>query len=103
MVIYHDWKSATAPLHDNGNIEELAKLEAGLGQLDMSDLGHTIKKLEDGQDYYRLDGAVEATYYSASTKYTLIVGGMYMIIIGLLYANERYSGKRYDTVTAEYV
>ena len=36
--------------------------------------------------FYRIRGAIEATFYSASTKYVLL-----------------YQGKRYDTVTAEYV
>lgn len=49
-------------------------------------MASTITKQPDGKDYYVINGVVEAIYESASTKYILLC-----------------EGRRYDTVTAEYV
>ena len=80
-----DEQTVTAPIHKNSNVRELVKLEADLRQLSKSDLEKTIVTRKDGNQYYAIDCTIEATFYSASTKYVLLC-----------------EGKRYDTVTAEY-
>ena len=85
--IWCDEKSDVAPIHKNSNGRDLVKLRADLSQFSMSD----SKSLEvlrgaDGYNYYKIPGTIEATFYSASTKYVLVC-----------------KGQRCDTVTAEYV
>lgn len=80
-----DEYSATAPVHQALNGRDLVTLDADLSHLTDKELIPTIVTCKDGKKYYNISGAVEATYYSASTKYVLL-----------------YMGKRYDTVTAEY-
>jgi hypothetical protein len=63
----------------------------------MNDL---VKTLPDGNQYYAVAGAVEATFNSASMKYVLLIGGMYS-------AHDRDKeltspGIRYDVVTVDY-
>lgn len=81
MRIFHESKSATAPLHEDENVEILVKLVADLSHLDESDLSHTILTLADGQDYYQLKEEIEVTYNAASTKYVLLYGGVYASLI----------------------
>jgi hypothetical protein len=83
--IYCDEQTVAAPIHKTSNVRALVKLEADLRQLPKSDLKKTIRTREDGNQYYSISCAIEATFYSASTKYVLLC-----------------EGKRYDTVTAEY-
>jgi hypothetical protein len=83
--IYCDEQTVAAPIHKNSNVRALVKLEADLRQLPKSVLKKTIRTRGDGNRYYSLYCAIEATFYSASTKYVLLC-----------------EGKRYDTVTAEY-
>ena len=85
--LWCDEKSDVAPIHKNSNGRDLVKLQADLSQFSMSD----SKSLEvlrgaDGWNYYKIPGTIEATFYSASTKYVLVC-----------------KGQRCDTVTAEYV
>ena len=86
IPIYCDENSTSAPVHRNSNGRDLVVLRADLSHLTESELEPTIKRCADGQEYYSIKGFVEATFYSASTKYVLLS-----------------LGKRYDTVTAEYV
>ena len=86
LEIYCDETSKTAPVHLNKKVRTLVALRGDLSRLSSADLNRAIKTLGDGKKYYVLAGSVEATYYSVSTKYVLLC-----------------MGKRYDTVTAEYV
>jgi hypothetical protein len=86
LEVFCDENSKDAPTHKTSNGRDLVTLEADLTHISKSDLNGTIKVCEDGKKYYVISGAVEATFYSASTKYVLLC-----------------RGKRYDTVTAEYV
>ena len=86
MEVYCDETSKTAPVHKNKNVRTLVALRGDLSRLSGADLIGAIETRGDGNIYYVLTGSVEATYYSASTKYVLLC-----------------MGKRYDTVTAEYV
>ena len=79
VTIYHDSNSPTAPLHEDENVEVLVNLVADLSHLDESDLSRTISTLADGQDYYRMKGCIEVTYYAATTKYALIYEGVYTV------------------------
>jgi hypothetical protein len=79
--VWQDAYSPTAPKYANGNVNVLVSLEANLSHLKKSDLSSTITRLADGNSYYRITGAVEATFNSASTKYTLLYRGMYTPII----------------------
>lgn len=74
--VWHDAHSATAPRYADGNVNVLVSLEANLSHLKRSELATTITRLADGNDYYRIGGAVEATFLSASTRYTLLYRGM---------------------------
>jgi hypothetical protein len=85
MGILCDEETVAAPIHKTSNVRTLVTLEADLRQLPKSDLEKTILTREDGNQYYSINCAIEATFYSASTKYVLLC-----------------EGKRYDTVTAEY-
>ncbi|KAF4626038.1 hypothetical protein G7Y89_g12118 [Cudoniella acicularis] len=85
MTVWADSYSDNAPAHKGDNVQQLVTLDADLTHLSKSVLNSTIRILEDGKRYYVIDAAVEATFYSASTKYVLLC-----------------QGKRYDTVTAEY-
>lgn len=73
-------------MHPNSNVRVLVTLEANLGPLTNEDLAKMREKHADGLWYYCVSGHVDATYRSASTQYVLVL-----------------EGKRYDTVTAEYV
>lgn len=85
LHLYCDSDSITAPIHKNENVRQLATLEADLNALTSYDLASTVLFRKDGKKYYATSGAVECTFYSASTKYVLLS-----------------QSKRYDTVTAEY-
>lgn len=78
--------STIAPIHRDDTVRNLVFLQADLSHLSEGELARTITKRADGKDYYTIRGVVEATFYSASMKYVLLC-----------------LGKRYDTVTAEYV
>jgi hypothetical protein len=84
--VWVDSDSFNAPVHKCHSVSQLVTLEANLTHLPKSDLDKTIQTRQDGLRYYVTAGSVEATFLSASTKYVLIC-----------------QGKRYDTVTAEYV
>lgn len=85
MSILCDEQTVAAPIYRTSNVRTLVTLEADLRQLPKSDLEKTIVTRGNGNRYYSIDCAIEATFYSASTKYVLLC-----------------QGKRYDTVTAEY-
>jgi hypothetical protein len=85
ISILCDEQTVAAPIYRTSNVRTLVTLEADLKQLPKSDLKNTIVTREDGNQYYNIECAIEATFYSASTKYVLLC-----------------QGKRYDTVTAEY-
>jgi len=84
-VSIYESSSSVAPVHRTSNVNVLVRLEADLSHIPRSEMKKTIQRYPDGKKYYKLSGAIEATFYSASTKYVLL-----------------YDGKRYDTVTAEY-
>jgi hypothetical protein len=86
LSIWVDSDSLRAPVHRGNSVRQLVTLEANLTHLSQADLAMTITTRSDGLTYYATAGSVEATFYSASTKYVLLC-----------------QGKRYDTVTAEYV
>ncbi|OBT67817.1 hypothetical protein VE03_02422 [Pseudogymnoascus sp. 23342-1-I1] len=86
LTIWADPSSLEAPVHNGPSVSKLVTLEADLTHLQKSDLDKTIQTYEDGLEYYVIAGSIEATFFSASTKYVL-----------------RYQGKRYDTLKAEYV
>ncbi len=67
-----------APVHQNQNVREFVSLEAKFGHLKKSELASTVIRLADGKDYYRIVGAVEATFYGTSTKYCLLYQGKYV-------------------------
>lgn len=85
-MVWCDRDSSTAPIHRNNNVKKLATLEADLSHLSAELLGSSIVTLADGQDYYRISGAVEATYSSESTEYVFL-----------------WEGELHDTATTEYV
>ncbi len=86
ITIWCDELSAVAPVHKNSNGRDLVTLYADLSHFSMSDLGSMKTILgADGSTYYEVPGVIEATFYSASTKYVLVC-----------------KGQRCDTVTAEY-
>ncbi|PMD40386.1 actin-like ATPase domain-containing protein [Hyaloscypha variabilis F] len=87
ITVWCDELSAVAPVHKNSNGRDLVTLTADISNLSMSDLRSLETNLcAGGNDYYHVPGSIEATFYSASTKYMLVC-----------------KGQRYDTVTAEYV
>lgn len=86
IEVYHDAQSTSAPVHKRTGTTKLVTLEADLAHLTTNDLSSTIERQADGHQYYIIEGSIEATFLSASTKYVLVC-----------------QGKRYDTVTAEYV
>ena len=100
LEIWHDEHTAIAPIHPTNKVKSLAKLEADLNQVPHSEMNKLVKKLSDGNRYYAVAGAVEATFISASMKYVLLIGGMY----ALHYCGRKLtnSGIRYDVVTVNY-
>lgn len=75
--VWQDASSTIAPLYPNENVEVLVTLKADLRQLKRSELSETVMRLGDGKQYYVISGAVEATFTSGNTKYTLLYRGMY--------------------------
>lgn len=82
--IYCDRTPRDAPLARDDNVSRLCKVEADVSHIPETKLAR--RKGADGQIYYELAIQIEAVYLSASTQYTMI-----------------YDGKRYNSVTAEYV
>ena len=76
LEVWHDENSATAPIHPTSNVKSFAKLEGDLAQVPKSEMNNLVKMLPDGNQYYAVAGAVEATFNSASMKYVLLIGGM---------------------------
>ena len=76
IKVWHDANSATSPLYANENVRPFVSLEAKLGHLKRSELAATVTRLANGFEYYRISGAVEATFYGAWTKYCLIYRGV---------------------------
>ena len=76
LEVWHDEITATAPIHPTSNVKKFAHLEADLNQVPKSEMNKLVTKLPDGNQYYALSGAVEATFSSASMKYVLLIGGM---------------------------
>lgn len=68
-----DSVSKTAPIHINSNVQSFARLEADLSQIPRIDAMKLIRMKPDGNGYYIFDGAVEATFGSASMEYVLVV------------------------------
>jgi hypothetical protein len=86
LFVYCDEKTPVAPIHRNSDGRVLVTLRADLSHMSMADRELLSTDIcADGLKYYFIDGAVEATYYAASTKYVI-----------------NCNGRRYDTVTAEY-
>ena len=87
IIVWCDEVSAVAPVHMDSNGRTLVTLKADLSNLSAADAESFSTFLgADGKRYYQIPGTIEATFYSASTKYELVC-----------------KGQRYDTVTAEYV
>lgn len=85
LEVWQDENTVTAPIHLTANVKSFAKLEADLNQVPNSEMNKLVKKLLDGNKYYAVAGAVEATFNSTSMKYVLLIGGI-----------------RYDVVTVDY-
>jgi hypothetical protein len=85
LEVWHDERTATAPIHPTTAVKSFAKLEADLSQVPNSEMNKLVKRFPDGNNYYAVACAVEATFNSASMKYVLLVGGI-----------------RYDVVTVDY-
>ncbi|PBP17643.1 hypothetical protein BUE80_DR011587 [Diplocarpon rosae] len=83
--VWSDSESAQAPVHKTDTVRKLATLVADLSHMTTADLQSTIVTLADGHQYFSIPGCIEATFYSAWTRYVLLC-----------------QGNRYDTVTAEY-
>src|SRR5271170_449543 len=75
--VWQDAYSPIAPTYANPHVSVLVSLEANLSHLTEHELSSTITRLANGNSYYRITGAVEATFTSASTKYTLLYRGRY--------------------------
>jgi hypothetical protein len=75
LEVWHDEHTATAPIHPTSVVKSFAKLEADLNQVPTSEMNRLVKQLPDGNRYYAVAGAVEATFNSASMKYVLLIGG----------------------------
>ncbi len=87
ITIWCDEISDVAPVHKNSNGRDLVTLRADLSHFSTSDSGSLQSQWgADGNNFYQVPGTIEATFYSASTKYVLVC-----------------KGQRCDTVTAEYV
>ncbi|KAI1372164.1 hypothetical protein F4677DRAFT_463469 [Hypoxylon crocopeplum] len=84
MQVYADQVSDEAPLAQNSNVQLLCRVTANLDHIPDDQLDKELGV--DGHMYYAVEFQIEAVYRSASTEYTLI-----------------HKGRRYNTVTAEYV
>ncbi|KAI0860930.1 hypothetical protein F4860DRAFT_477216 [Xylaria cubensis] len=84
LAIYADEISSKAPIACSGNVRMMCRLTADLSPIPENELDQRLGA--DGKMHYQVEFEVEAIYHSASTQYTLL-----------------HKGKRYDTVTAEYV
>ncbi|KAI0412056.1 hypothetical protein F5X98DRAFT_382999 [Xylaria grammica] len=90
LVIYADETSRTAPIERSGSVKHLCRLTADLSSIPDDDLDKRMGA--DGRMHYYILFEVEATciYYRfhslSSVRYT-----------------NKHQGKRYDTVSAEYV
>jgi hypothetical protein len=100
IKIYSDSVSSVPPVQRNSNVRELVQLTLDWNQV--YDLNRLIRTGGDGQAWYFLAGTIDATYSSASTKYTMVLNGKSTLsLISIESANEILIGKRYDAVTAE--
>lgn len=87
ITVWCDEVSVIAPVHTDSNGRNLVTLRADLSKLSIAHArSFPITMGADGHQYYEVPGTIEATFYSASTKYELVC-----------------RGQRYDTITAEYV
>ncbi|KAI0533997.1 hypothetical protein GGR58DRAFT_520826 [Xylaria digitata] len=84
LNIYADEISQTAPIERTRNVTLLCSLTADLSSIPDDRIDQRLGA--DGGMHYYIEFSVEAVYHSASTKYTFI-----------------HKGKRYDSITAEYV
>ncbi|KAI0554889.1 hypothetical protein F4679DRAFT_595406 [Xylaria curta] len=84
LTIYADEISPKAPISRSGNVRMMCRLTADLSPIPENELDKRLGA--DGRMHYEVEFDVEAIYHSASTQYTLL-----------------HKGKRYDTITAEYV
>ena len=75
IEILCDSVSETAPIHKNGNVTRFAKLKADLRRIPKGNAKKPIQRKPDGNDYYVFNGAVEATFGSASMEYVLVIEG----------------------------
>ena len=102
MKVYCDSVTPTAPIHENSNVNSFAELEADLSQIPRSEIRQLIKKSPDGNVYYVFDGAVEATFNSASMKYVYVIRGEFMYFLAGIVNSSKLLGVRYDIVTVDY-
>jgi hypothetical protein len=105
LNIYCDRTNRSAVVYHDDEVETLAKLTVRIGELPKDALD-----LETGKDnrlYYVLHYSVEVTYQSASTKYELVHKGKlaaaHSFIFFLSTLLRTFPGKRYSSVTIEYV
>lgn len=80
LVLYSDSATSTAPIQKTNNVIELVRLTANLSGIPFSAYSNNTLTGVDGKRYYKVTGTIEATYYSASTKYVLEVEGKQGII-----------------------
>jgi hypothetical protein len=62
----------------NSNVRKLVSLYADLKSLSRTELKSTKKVGKDDKKYYVIGGSIEATYYSAQTKYILEFKGKFI-------------------------
>ncbi|KAI0458290.1 hypothetical protein F5B21DRAFT_519476 [Xylaria acuta] len=84
LTIYADEISSKAPIARSSTVKMISRLVADLSPIPEGELDQRLGA--DGKMHYWIEFDVEAIYHSASTQYTLL-----------------HKGKRYDTITAEYV
>jgi hypothetical protein len=105
LYIYCDRTNRSAVVYQDEEVEMLAELTVGIGELPKDALD--IKTGKDNKLYYVLRFSVEVTYQSASTKYELVHKGKLAaarsFIFFLSTLLRTFPGKRYSSVTIEYV
>lgn len=73
LEILCDSVSETAPIHINSIVTCFANLKADLSLIPKDEAMKFIQRKPDGQDYYCFEGAVEATFCSASMEYVFVI------------------------------
>jgi hypothetical protein len=75
IEVQHDPVSIDAPIHKGLTGAALVTLKGDLSLVPKAEFDRMIRVDGDGKRYYWVQGSVEAVFESASTRYTLIIGG----------------------------